>query len=158
MRRGLLALALLSLACSTRERRAQEQLEAARAHYQDLARQGKPPAGPEFSQVRAELLAIPPDTAAGREAAKLRESLAHAAQGIPVRPLASLTPSNIEEPEVLEIERRCAALAVELGAAPTEAKPALQERIVACRADVETASRAHRLKELQSLRDAPQPR
>lgn len=114
-----LFLAGLSLA-ACRKDLGVEQLAKAKAHYSALLQKSTPLNAPEFDALALELAAVPQDSSAKPEAARLEASLGAARKMLVRAPLAVMG-AAAREPTITSQMEACAALAGQLGDAVDDA-------------------------------------
>lgn len=112
-----------------------EQVKEARAQYEQLVLQGKLPNDPAFGEVLKKLDAVPSDSKAHAEAARLRGAILTARGPRVSRPLAAV--EKRDDPEIQAKQDECAKHAIELGKTPPAGRDAKKKQLEQCRLDLE---------------------
>lgn len=139
------ALAVSTSGCKRDE--GPEQLAAAKAKYASLVELRANPDDPRFDDLISQLGEIPADSSAKAEANQLTQAIVGARRGPPMRPLSPVAPTtkpmSAEEARMQDVQRVCARLAEQLGAADENERVRLSDALQRCREQLERAKVSH---------------
>lgn len=112
-----------------------EKYREARARYEALVEQRRPPADPAYDEVLRLLDEVPANSNVREKADALRESLLHSRRPIAPLPLATRRESTEgEDAREAALRAECARLAEQLGKTPQDARAAVEKQLAGCRA------------------------